>query len=73
LLPPGEQSIDVKRRFGNPALRQAPPIAVPSSTCREMKAICVSENFDLFMILPSPTAVMGHAANLEFSGKDRLE
>jgi hypothetical protein len=38
-----------------------------------MKAICVSVNFDLFMVLPHPTARIAHAAKLEFSSKDRSE
>jgi hypothetical protein len=36
-----------------------------------MKAICASENFDLFMALPRPTAHLANAAKLEFSSKDR--
>src|ERR1700751_185985 len=36
-----------------------------------MKAICASENFDLFMVLPRLTARIRHAAKLEFSSKDR--
>jgi hypothetical protein len=35
-----------------------------------MKAICASENFDLFVVLPRPT---GQAAKLEFFSKDRSE
>src|SRR6266516_5486973 len=54
-----------------PALRHTSPTAVPSSPCRRMKAICASENFDLFMVLPRPTARITHAAKLEFSSKDR--
>src|SRR5262245_50459199 len=38
-----------------------------------MKAICASVNFDLFMVLPRPTARITHAAKLEFSSKDRSE
>src|SRR5262249_8346683 len=38
-----------------------------------MKAICASVNFDLFMVLPRPTARIAHAAKLEFSSKDRSE
>src|SRR5215831_4938531 len=56
-----------------PALRQISPTAVPSSPCRRMKAICASVNFDLFMVLPRPTARIAHAAKLEFSSKDRSE
>ena len=52
-----------------PALRQISPTAVPSSPCRRMKAICASVNFDLFMVLPRPTARIAHAAKLEFSSK----
>src|SRR5262249_39639950 len=33
-----------------------------------MKAICASVNFDLFMVLPRPTARITHAAKLEFCG-----
>ena len=33
---------------------QTSPIAVPSSTLPEVKAIYASENFDLFMVLASP-------------------
>src|SRR5262245_39739530 len=36
-----------------------------------MKAICASVNFDLFMVLPRPTARITHAAKLEFSSNDR--
>src|SRR6266536_3263128 len=54
-----------------PALRHTSPTAVPSSPCRRMKAICASENFDLFMVRPRPTARITHAAKLEFSSKDR--
>src|SRR5262249_1491876 len=36
-----------------------------------MKAICASVNFDLFMVLPRPTARIANAAKLEFSSKDR--
>ena len=36
-----------------------------------MKAICASVNFDLFMVLPRPTAATGYAAKLEFSSNDR--
>jgi hypothetical protein len=43
---------------------------VPSSPCRRMKATCASVNFDLFMVLPRPTARITHAAKLEFSSKD---
>src|SRR5262249_7980801 len=56
-----------------PALRQISPTAVPSSPCRRMKAICASVNFDLFMVLPRPTARIAHAAKLEFSSNDRSE
>src|SRR5262249_41961953 len=38
-----------------------------------MKAICASVNFDLFMVLPRPTARIAHAAKLEFSSNDRSE
>src|SRR5262245_21583166 len=38
-----------------------------------MKAICASVNFDLFMVLPRPTARIAHAAKLEFSSRDRSE
>jgi hypothetical protein len=47
------------------------PTGVPSSPCRRMKGICASENFDLFMVAPHPTARITHAAKLEFSSKDR--
>src|SRR5262249_8339567 len=56
-----------------PALRQISPTAVPSSPCRRMRAICASVNFDLFMVLPRPTARITHAAKLEFSSKDRSD
>jgi hypothetical protein len=36
-----------------------------------MKAICASENLDLFMVLSRPTARISHAAKLEFSSKNR--
>jgi hypothetical protein len=36
-----------------------------------MDAMCASLNFDLFMILPRPTARITHAAKLEFSSRDR--
>ena len=48
-------------------------IAEDSSLCRRMKAICASVNFDLFMVLPRPTARIAHAAKLEFSSNDRSE
>ncbi len=52
------------------ALRQISPTAVSSSPWRRMKAICASENFDLFMVLPCPT---GQATKLEFSSKHRSQ
>src|ERR1700730_6420703 len=36
-----------------------------------MKAIWASVNFDLFMVLPRPTARITHAAKPEFSSNDR--
>ena len=36
-----------------------------------MNAICASENFDLFIVLPRPAAQKGHPAKLEFSSKKR--
>src|SRR5262249_60545261 len=56
-----------------PALQKISPPAVPSSPCRRMKAICASVNFDLFMVLPRPTARIAHASKLEFSSNDRSE
>jgi hypothetical protein len=44
---------------------------VPSSPCRRMKAICASENFHRFMVLPRPTARIIRAAELKFSSNHR--
>jgi hypothetical protein len=41
----------------------------PPHPARKMKAICASENFDVFMVLPRPTAPITHAAKLEFLSK----
>ncbi|MDE2165255.1 MAG: hypothetical protein KGJ66_02815, partial [Alphaproteobacteria bacterium] len=41
------------------------------SACRNTNAICASENFDAFIVLPRPTALKTHTAKLEFSSKDR--
>src|SRR6516164_8116923 len=63
----------LRQCLADSGLRQISPTAVPSSPCRRMKAICASVNFDLFMVLPRPTARIAHAAKLEFSSKDRSE
>jgi hypothetical protein len=54
-----------------PALRQTSPIAVPSSACRRMKAICASENFDRFIVLSPSNGPNRCAAKLEFSSNNR--
>jgi hypothetical protein len=38
-----------------------------------MKAIYVSANFDLFVVLPHPRGKMGHAGKLGFSREDLIQ
>ena len=51
---------------------QTSPIAVPSSTLPEVKAIYASENFDLFMVLASPNGPNRTAVRTEKLDSDVL-
>ena len=55
------------------AVQPIDPLRIHLPPCRRMKAICASVNFDLFMVLPRPTARIAQAAKLEFSSKDPSE